>query len=91
MEKLNQNAVALAVGITTALVYIVCLIFVAVFPLETIITIGNYFVHGIDLSSIAAKNITLAKSIIGLLIVSISSAIVGYIFALTYNWLEEKL
>ncbi|MBS3101104.1 hypothetical protein J4204_03145 [Candidatus Woesearchaeota archaeon] len=90
MEKLNQNAIALAVGITTALVYAVCLIFVAIFPLETVVAIGNYFVHGIDISSIAAKNITLAKSIIGLVIVSLSSAITGYIFALTYNWIAEK-
>ena len=90
MEKLNQNAIALAVGITTALVYAVCLIFVAIFPLETVVAIGNYFVHGIDISSIAAKNITLAKSIIGLVTVSLSSAITGYIFALTYNWIAEK-
>ncbi|MBI2100981.1 hypothetical protein HYT53_00025 [Candidatus Woesearchaeota archaeon] len=91
MEKLNQSAIGLAVGITTALVYAICLIFVAVFPLETVIAIGNYFVHGIDISSIAAKNITLAKSVIGLVVVSISSAITGYVFALIYNWIGEKL
>ncbi len=91
MEKLNQNAVALAVGTTTALVYLVCLIFVAIFPLETVITVANYFVHGIDISSIASKGITLAKSIIGLVVVSLSSAATGYIFALIYNWIGEKL
>lgn len=91
MEKLNQSAIALAVGITTALVYLVCLIFVAIFPLETVITVANYFVHGIDISSIASKSITLAKSIIGLVVVSISSAITGYVFALIYNWIGEKL
>ncbi len=91
MERLNQNAVAFAVGITTALVYLVCLIFVAVFPLEMIVTIGNYFVHGIDISSIATKNITIAKSIIGLVVVSLSGAVTGYIFALLYNWIGEKL
>jgi len=90
MEKLNQNAIALAVGITTALVYLICLVFVAIFPLETVITVANYFVHGIDISSIAAKNITFAKSIIGLVIVSLSSAATGYIFALIYNWIAEK-
>ena len=90
MERLNQNAIALAVGITTALVYAVCLIFVVIFPLETVIAIGNYFVHGIDISSIATKNITFAKSIIGLIIVSLSSTITGYIFALIYNWIAEK-
>lgn len=90
MEKLNQKAVAFAVGMTTALVYIVCLIFVAVFPLETVVTVGNYFVHGIGSSSIAAKSITIEKSVIGLIIVSISSAVTGYIFALLYNWIADK-
>lgn len=90
MEKLNQNAVAIAVGMTTALVYIVCLIFVAVFPLETVVTVGNYFVHGIDISSIAAKSITIEKSVIGLIIASISSAVTGYIFALLYNWIAKR-
>ena len=90
MDKLNQNAVAFAVGITTALVYLVCLIFVAVFPLETVVTVGNYFVHGIDISSIATKSITIGKSIIGLLLVLISGAATGYIFALFYNWVGKR-
>ncbi|MBS3113762.1 hypothetical protein J4448_01550 [Candidatus Woesearchaeota archaeon] len=90
MEKLNKNVVALSVGITTALVYLVCLAFVAIFPLQTIVTVSNYFVHGIDISSIATKNMTLAKSVIGLIVVALSSAVVGYVFALIYNWLGEK-
>ncbi len=91
MEKLNQNAVALAFGITVALVYVVCLIFVAIFPLQTVITIGNYFVHGIDISSIAIKNITFGRSITGLIVVSLSSAVIGYVFAYLYNWIGEKV
>lgn len=90
MEKLNQKAVALAFGMTTALVYIVCLVFVAVFPLETVVAVGNYFVHGIDISSIAVKSITIGRSIVGLVLVSISSAITGYIFALLYNWIVKR-
>lgn len=90
MEKLNQNAVALSVGITTALIYLACLIFVAIFPLQTVIAVGNLFVHGIDISSIATKNLTFARSVTGLVVVSLSSAITGYVFALLYNWLLEK-
>jgi len=90
MEKLNQNAVALAFGITTALAYIACLVFVAVFPLETIIAFGNYLVHGIDISSIATKSITLAKSLAGLAVIFLSSVAAGYIFAWLYNWIGEK-
>lgn len=90
MEKLNANFVALSLGITISIVYIVCLIFVAIFPLQTIITFGNYFVHGIDISSIATKNITISSSIIGLVLVFLSSAVSGYIFAFVYNWLIDR-
>lgn len=91
MEKLNKNAVALAVGITTTLVYLVCMIFVAIFPLQTVIAVGNYFVHGIDISSIASKNITLAKSIMGLILVFLSSTVAGYVFAFIYNFFSDKI
>ncbi len=91
MEKLNQNAIALSFGLVIALVYLVCMIFIAIVPLETTITVGNLFVHGIDISSIATKNITFFKSLIGLILIFLSSAITGYIFALVYNWLGEKL
>ena len=91
MENLKPNVVALAVAITTAFVYLVCLAFVVVFPIETIATFGNYFVHGMDISSIAAKDINLSDSIIGFVIIALSAYVVGYIFALVYNWLGQKL
>ena len=91
MEKLNQNAIALSVGTITALVYLVCLIFVAVAPLEATIAVGNLFVHGIDISSIAIKNITFGRSITGLIVVFLSSTVVGYVFAYLYNWIGEKV
>ena len=90
MERLNQNAIALSVGITAALVYLACLIFVAIFPLQTVIAVGNLFVHGLDISSISTKSITITKSIIGLIVVSLSSAVTGYAFALLYNWLVKN-
>ena len=91
MERLNQNAIALSVAITTALIYLICLTFVAIFPLQTTVTIGNYFVHGIDISSIATKNIIVSKSIIGFVVVSLSGAATGYIFAFLYNRIGEKV
>ena len=91
MEKLNQNAVALSFGIITAVVYAACIIFIAIAPLETVITVGNLFVHGIDISSIATKNITVARSVIGFIVVFLSSAVAGYVFAWLYNLIGEKV
>ena len=91
MEKLNQNAIALSFGIVVALIYLICIIFVAIFPLQTVVTVGNYFVHGIDISSIATKNITFGKSIIGLILVFVSSAFAGYTFTFIYNLFSDKI
>lgn len=91
MEKLNTNVVALSLGITTSIVYIVCLFFIAIFPLQAIITISNSLVHGIDISSIATKRITFVGSVIGLIASFLTAAVTGYIFAFVYNWIVEKL
>lgn len=90
MENLKPNVVALAVAITTAFVYLACLAFVAIFPIETVATFGNYFIHGIDISSIAAKDTSASDALIGLIIVTLSAYIVGYVFAIIYNWLGKR-
>ena len=90
MEQLKPNVVGLSVAITAALVYLVCLAFVAVVPIETVVTFGNYFVHGMDISSIAAKDTNAIDALIGLIIVTLSAYIAGYVFAVIYNWLGKK-
>ena len=90
MEKLNPKVVGLSVGIVSGIVYLVCLAFIASFPLQTTINVGNYLVHGIDISGIAAKNTTLIGSTIGLIIIFLGGASIGYIFAFVYNWLNKK-
>lgn len=90
MEKLNPNAVALSLGITTAMIYIICLIFIAFLPLQTIITITNSLMHGIDITNIATKNITLVGTIIGFVLSFVGAAAIGYVFAYVYNWIGEK-
>lgn len=90
MEKLNPNVVGLSVGIVAAIVYLACLVFVAIFPLQATITVGNYLMHGIDISSIATKDITFADSTIGLVIIFLGAAAIGYMFAFVYNWLNKK-
>jgi len=91
MENLNAKSIALSFGFVAALIYVVCWLFVAVFPLETIIKVSNSLMHGIDVSSIAAKDAGFAESLLGFVIVVLGSMAVGYIFAVSYNWLNEKV
>lgn len=86
---MDKKVVALSLGITTSIVYIICLALVAILPLQTIVAYTNYMVHGLDVSSIAAKNITFLGAIIGLVEAFLTSAIIGYVFAMVYNWFAD--
>ena len=91
MENLNAKSMALSFGIVAALIYIACWLFVAVFPLEAIIKVSNSLMHGIDVSSIAMKDTGFAESLLGFVIVVLGSIVTGYIFAIAYNWLNERV
>lgn len=90
MGSINPTAAALASGVTIDVISIICLIFVAIAPIGTVASVSNSLFHGLDLSSIAVKNISLGISIFGLIILFLLGAVSGYIFALAYNKLSEK-
>ena len=90
MENLNAKAMALSFGILAALIYLVCWLFVAIFPLEAIIKVSNSMLHAIDISSIASKDTGFAESLLGFIIVVLGSMAVGYVFAIAYNRLNER-
>ena len=88
--KLNPNAVALSLGITSAMLYIVCLVFVAVIPIQMMTPFVNNLQHSIDFTGMMTRNITLFGSIIGIIGWFIIAAVTGYIFAFVYNKVSEK-
>ena len=90
MEKINPNAAALAGGITADVISIVCLIFVAIAPIGTVTSVANSLFHGLDVSSIAVKSISLGSSVLGLVILFLLGAVSGYVFAFAYNKISEK-
>ena len=91
MEKLNTKVVALSAGIASAIVDIICLILIAVLPFDAMIKGTNALMHGIDISSIAVKKIAFAASIGGIIGWFVFGALIGYIFAVVYNLIIEKI
>ena len=91
MGNINQNAAALAGGITVDAISIICLVFVAIAPLEAVTSVANSLFHGLDASSIAVKNISFGSSLMGLIVLFLLGAISGYIFAFVYNKISEKV
>ena len=82
-EKLSVKRVSLSLGITTAIVSIVCAILLAIAPSGTMSLLGSIF-HGIDLSEIQAA-ITFTSAIKGTIVAIILGLIIGWLFAVVYN------
>lgn len=91
MAKLNPNKIALSLGITSTALYIICLILVAVFPVQMMAPLVNNLIHSVDFNGMMTKNITLSGSIVGIAAWFIIAAVTGYIFAFVYNRIEGKL
>ncbi|MBI3027356.1 hypothetical protein HYY70_04530 [Candidatus Woesearchaeota archaeon] len=90
MEKLNSHAVALSLGLTTTVLYLICLVLTAITPLPVLVVVVNSFQHSLDLSSVMSKSTTLASIAIGIVGWFITAAFIGYIFTFLYNKLGQK-
>jgi len=88
MGKLDTKTVGLTLATTSVVVYAVCAILYWMLP-ETLIGYANYLFHGIDISLIADKTITLGNTFIGLVLIFISSYLIGALFAVLYNYFNK--
>lgn len=85
-DKLNVVKVANALGITTAIFYLVCIILIWLSPGFSV-TIGNYLLHGIDISQLAVQR-SFGFSLISFVSGTISGWLMGALFAFIYNKLH---
>ena len=91
MEKLKPNVVALSLGLTSAILYAVCLVIVAIVPVGMMGTFVNNLQHSMDFTGMMTKSISFAGSVIGIIAWFLIAAVSGYLFAVVYNWASEKL
>ena len=82
-HKLNAIKVANSLAVTTAVVYLVCIVAVWLAP-EITTTIGNYLLHGVDVSRLVEAR-TFSYSLISLIIGTIVGWLTGALFATVYN------
>ena len=83
-SKLNSKRVGYTLAIVVGIVSLVCLLLVVIARDFTINLFGAIF-HGIDLSQIAADNITIGSAILGFVEVVVIGFILGWLFAVIYN------
>ena len=86
-HKLNTIKVANSLAVTTAVVYLVCIIAVWIAPGITT-TIGNYLLHGVDVSRLVVTR-TFSYSLTSLIIGTIAGWLTGALFAAVYNKLRQ--
>jgi len=89
MDKLNGKVVGFALGTTSIIIYIICAILYWIIP-STLISYANYLFHGIDLSLISNKTMAFGSIIIGLVLIFVSSYLIGLLFAALYNYFNKK-
>ena len=75
----QSYAIPNALGVTTAIIFVVCRILVSLFP-DASFAIAQSWFHGIELSKLSAWNLTMSSFAIGLISSTITAWIVGYIF-----------
>jgi len=83
-QSFSINTFAFATAILSGIAYLFCALLFWIAPKATIKTL-NYLTHGIELESIAQKNITFESTLIGLGLILILAYGGGALFAFVYN------
>lgn len=81
---------ALAAGITTAIVYIACVLLWAGFPSGMMGYAGS-MMHGVNRSILAVQPFAPLPLLLGAIYSFITAFLIGGLFAIVYNWSEKNL
>ena len=86
-DKLNVKRTALSLAIVAAILYIACTLLIVIAPDFTIGLFSNLF-HGIDITQITDKSISVGGTLLGLVEIIVYALIAGGLFAWAYNKLR---
>ncbi|HLC73188.1 MAG TPA: DUF5676 family membrane protein [Candidatus Nanoarchaeia archaeon] len=88
-DKLDEKIVAKTLAVVFGAVYILCVILFTVATQGTL-KLFSYMFHGIDITKIAATNLSLGGALIGFIETIVLSFAIGWAFAAVYNKLQKK-
>ncbi len=90
MNKLNPKVTALTLGSVSSIVYIACVSLFAIAP-RAGMSLANTMMHGIDLTSIMRVTMApLGTILTGLVEIAILGYLVGWLFAVMYNYFAKQ-
>jgi len=87
--KHEPNATANAVAVSVAIIFVLCRIAVALFP-DLAMAVAQSWFHGLEISKVSGWNLSLDAFIIGLITSTIGAWLVGYLFAIVYNYFVKS-
>lgn len=85
MEKLNQKKFAVALGLTSVVIYLGCFLIMTVLGKGSLVKLSNLLFHGMDFSNIIRMNIPIGETLLGAVTSFIFWGIISYVLALIYN------
>lgn len=85
MYRLNVKKLGFACGFTGSLLYLGCMILMAIAGKEGTITIYNSLLHGLDTTNNIRMNIPLLESFFGITVTFILGFLIGACIAAFYN------
>ncbi len=86
MQKLSPMRFGIAIGVAGAILYIVCMIFMAVVPNENVVWFSNSLLHGVDIKSVMRESVPLLQSLVGIGSTFVGGLIFGSLSACLYNF-----
>lgn len=87
--KHDPLACANAAAATTAIVFVVCRVLVGLFP-DAFFAIAQSWFHGIALTKLDSWNLTASSFVLGVVSAAVTAWLIGYLFAVKYNWFLKK-
>lgn len=89
--ELNKQKFSLAATITMGVAYVICAVFVAIFP-EVALKFLGWMVHIVNVEKFAGGvEVTLGSFFLGLLPIVFYTYVISYLFAWLYNRSLESL
>ena len=86
MQKLSPLRFGIAIGAAGAILYIACMIFMAVTPHENVVWFSNALLHGVDIKSVMRESVPLVQSLVGIASTFVGGLIFGSLSACLYNF-----
>lgn len=84
--KINIKRAGFALGTTGVVMYLGCIVIMAVLGREGTIKFFNSLLHGLDVSSIVRQEIPIWEALLGIIQTFVIGWVIGAFFGLCYNF-----